>query len=723
MKNNFIKILKENSTNLIYEWSPKTKELIWHTKNNIFEINNTNSSNFENLFNQISLDDKKLFSFNKFENKEDYIEFIFHIIDKNNKLVTLIDKSTKIVYNKKDIYIGSIQELMPSRPKLKLDSILNSIDDLIFYKNLDFEYIEGNDAFCKFVNLSKKELLGKKDKDFIEEKLAFIINFFDKELIRTQKDQLHEFWIKNHKNQERYVQTKKVLLKDENNKPFAIFAIVRDLTNKLIEDQKLIEESKKSYIQLFEANKAPVLFINPDNGEIIDANKAALNFYGYTLEEIKKIFISDINILSKKEIQNEMKLAKEEKRDSFLFRHKLKSNEIRDVEVFSGPLKYENKKILYSIILDVTNKVKAQKALRQANTIYQNIKEGIFITNLQGDILSSNKAFTDITGYTKEEILGKNPSFLKSNKHPISFYKKLISEVKKTGSWEGEILNKNKDGKTYPQWLTINTVYDFDNKPINYIAVFTDFSKLKEQERLLREKDHIMFQQSKMASMGEMLRNIAHQWKQPLSVISSTASGLKIKYELDILDPKEIPEFCDGISKYANYLSDTINDFSDFFKNKNKKVNFNIKNSIERAILLSSASLKNNNIELKMEIDNLEICGVENEFVQVLLNIINNANDAFKNIEIKNKKISIKSTIKDNLLKIFIKDNAGGVPSKFIDKIFEPYFTTKDKLKGTGIGLYMSQEIITNHLNGIIKVTNYKNKEEKGAEFIIEIPL
>lgn len=103
-----------------------------------------------------------------------------------------------------------------------------------------------------------------------------------------------------------------------------------------------------------------------------------MNFYGYSLEEIKKIFISNINTLSKEEIQYEMKLAKEEKRDSFLFRHKLKSNEIKDVEVFSGPLEYENKKILYSIIHDVTNKVKVQKALRQANTIYQNTKEGIF---------------------------------------------------------------------------------------------------------------------------------------------------------------------------------------------------------------------------------------------------------------------------------------------------------------------------------------------------------
>ncbi|RXI38202.1 hypothetical protein CRU99_11495, partial [Malaciobacter mytili] len=620
------------------------------------------------------------------------------------------------------VYIGSIEELAFNKTQLKINNILNSIDDLIFYKNLNFEYIECNDAFCKFVNLEKKELLGKKDKDFINKELAHFINSFDKELLKTGKTQCYEFWIKNHKNQKRYIQTKKILLLNENNKPFAIFAIARDLTDK-IKNQKLLEDSKKSYIQLFEANKVPVLFIDPKDGKILDANKAALNFYGYSLEEIKKIFISNINTLSKEEIQYEMKLAKEEKRDSFLFRHKLKSNEIKDVEVFSGPLEYENKKILYSIIHDVTNKVKVQKALRQANTIYQNTKEGIFITNLQGDILSANKAFTDITGYTKEEILGKNPKFLKSNKHPISFYKELWEEINKNGYWEGEIINKNKNGKCYPQWLTINTVYDLDNEPINYIAVFSDFTKLKEQEKLLREKDHIMFQQSKMASMGEMLRNIAHQWRQPLSVISSSASGLKLKHELEILHQEEIPEFCDGILKSSKYLSDTIDDFTDFFKNQNQKANFSIKDAIQRAIILSSASLKNNDIELKTQIEEVSIYGVENEFVQVLLNLINNAKDALKNIKIENKTITIKSLIEKNLLKISIKDNAGGVPLKFIDKIFEPYFTTKDKLQGTGIGLYMSQEIITNHLNGTIKVLNYKNKEQKGAEFIIEIPL
>lgn len=722
MKSNFIRLLKENSSNLIYEWNPKTKELIWHTKNKFFSINNPDSSNFENLFAQIILEDKKLFSFNKLENKKDYIEFTFHIFDKNNKSKSFMDKSTKIILNNEEVYIGSIEELAFNKTQLKINNILNSIDDLIFYKNLNFEYIECNDAFCKFVNLEKKELLGKKDKDFINKELAHFINSFDKELLKTGKTQCYEFWIKNHKNQKRYIQTKKILLLNENNKPFAIFAIARDLTDK-IKNQKLLEDSKKSYIQLFEANKVPVLFIDPKDGKILDANKAALNFYGYSLEEIKKIFISNINTLSKEEIQYEMKLAKEEKRDSFLFRHKLKSNEIKDVEVFSGPLEYENKKILYSIIHDVTNKVKVQKALRQANTIYQNTKEGIFITNLQGDILSANKAFTDITGYTKEEILGKNPKFLKSNKHLISFYKELWKEINKNGYWEGEIINKNKNGKCYPQWLTINTVYDLDNEPINYIAVFSDFTKLKEQEKLLREKDHIMFQQSKMASMGEMLRNIAHQWRQPLSVISSSASGLKLKHELEILHQEEIPEFCDGILKSSKYLSDTIDDFTDFFKNQNQKANFSIKDAIQRAIILSSASLKNNDIELKTQIEEVSIYGVENEFVQVLLNLINNAKDALKNIKIENKTITIKSLIEKNLLKISIKDNAGGVPLKFIDKIFEPYFTTKDKLQGTGIGLYMSQEIITNHLNGTIKVLNYKNKEQKGAEFIIEIPL
>ena len=319
--------------------------------------------------------------------------------------------------------------------------------------------------------------------------------------------------------------------------------------------------------QLFQASKVPVLIISPKTGDILNANDSANKFYNYSKEEFKSLKIHDINILSKEEINAEIQLSLSENKNCFLFKHRLKDGTIKNVEVYSSPITYNDQKALYSLVFDISKRKNFEAKLKQAHTIYQNTKEGIFITNLEGNILSINRAFEDITHYKEEEVINKNVSILKSNIHNKNFYKSLWDSIIHEGYWEGEIINKNKKGHKYPQWLTINTVYDEYNKAVNYIGVFSDFSKLKAQERLLREKDQIMFQQSKMAAMGEMLRNIAHQWRQPLSVISSSASGLKLKKDFNILKDSDFDEFSDATIKSVKYLSETIEDFSNYFKN------------------------------------------------------------------------------------------------------------------------------------------------------------
>ena len=439
--------------------------------------------------------------------------------------------------------------------------------------------------------------------------------------------------------------------------------------------------------------------------------------------------ISQINTLSEDEIKKEIENVKQEKKDCFNFKHRIKSGKEIDVEVYAGPIKYKKEKIIYSVVFDITKRKQAEKKLKQAHTIYQNTKEGIFITDLDGMILSINKAFEDITGYKEKDVVNKEKaSILKSFTHTPTFYKSMWSTLRNKGIWEGEIINKTKDGTIFPQWLTINTVYDEANEPVNYIAVFTDVTKLKEQEQLLREKDQIMFQQSKMASMGEMLRNIAHQWRQPLSVITSSASGLKLKKEFGMLSDGDFDEFAEGILKSATYLSETIEDFSNYFKNNKNKEIFYVSDVIKKAVQLTDASLRNADIQIDTILeDNLEIYGIKNELTQVLLNIINNSKDAFEYSDITTKQIVISTKKVFNNIEIYIKDNAGGISEKILEKVFEPYFTTKHQSQGTGIGLYMSQQIIEDRLKGSIDIQNIHqtidHKKYKGVEFKILIPL
>ncbi len=505
-----------------------------------------------------------------------------------------------------------------------------------------------------------------------------------------------------------------------NEKIIGIFKInIKKLSNE-------IKKSKKRYKKLFEANKIPVLIISSKTGKIVKANKAANKFYGYTNKEFKKIHIWDINQLSPKECFEIIRKSRDEEKDCFNFKHKLKDGRQIDVESYTGPVSIKKEKLIYSIVFDITKRKQAQKKLKLSKTIYDNTKEGIFITDTKSNFLSVNKAFENITGYKEEEVLNKKVNILKSDKHNLNFYKKLWEKLKTKGSWEGEIVNKTKQGELFPQWLTINAVYNENNIPINYIAVFTDIRKLKQQERLLREKDQIMFQQSKMASMGEMLKNIAHQWRQPLSVITSSATGLKLKKDFNMLTDSDFDEFADGILKSSTYLSETIDDFSNYFKNSSQEEVFKIEEIIKKAVQLTDASLRNFDIHLAYTIEkNFEIYGIKNELIQVLLNLINNAKDAFKELEDKHLSKNILLEVKKNHrnININIIDNAGGIKQTIIDKIFEPYFTTKHQSQGTGIGLYMSKQIIEEHFHGKLTITNTTLEKLNGACFTIIIPI
>ena len=247
--------------------------------------------------------------------------------------------------------------------------------------------------------------------------------------------------------------------------------------------------------------------------------------------------------------------------------------------------------------------------------------------------------------------------------------------------------------------------------------------KFHDYKMELKKQQHILAQQSKMAAMGEMLGNIAHQWRQPLSVITTVATGMKLQKEFENLDDKTFDEAIENITNSALYLSKTIDDFRSFFKSDKKETFFSIKETFEKVLKLTNSQFKNHEITIIKEIDDFQIYGFENEFIQVLINILNNSKDALINKK-ENKLIFIKTFEDDeNNFVIKIKDNGGGIENKILDKVCEPYFTTKHQSTGTGIGLYMAEEIIEKHMNGILEINNckfdYNNKEYFGAEVTI----
>ncbi len=246
-----------------------------------------------------------------------------------------------------------------------------------------------------------------------------------------------------------------------------------------------------------------------------------------------------------------------------------------------------------------------------------------------------------------------------------------------------------------------------------------------QNSKTIQEK---LFKSEKLASMGEMIANIAHQWRQPLSVISTGVTGLKIKKEYGNLEDGEFYRICDQINDNAQYLSRTIDDFKNFIKGDRKEELFNLEENIKSFLHLVEATVTKEEISISSNVDSdLRLKGLPNELIQCFINIFNNSKDAMKETNTQNRHIFIKGYKKDACVCIEFKDNAGGINEEIIKKIFEPYFTTKHKSQGTGLGMHMTYTLITQGMQGNIEVSNetfnFDGKEYKGAKFLITLPL
>ena len=251
--------------------------------------------------------------------------------------------------------------------------------------------------------------------------------------------------------------------------------------------------------------------------------------------------------------------------------------------------------------------------------------------------------------------------------------------------------------------------------------------KIKEELEKNTIANEKLFKSERLASMGEMIGNIAHQWRQPLSVISTGATGIQVKHQYGMLDDKYLIETSDMINKNAQYLSKTIDDFKNFIKGERIKENFHLKNTIDSFHNLIQHSIKNHNINMIIDIDeNIKINGYSNELIQCLINIFNNSKDAYEQVNIKDRYFFISAKENKDNVSLKLYDNALGIPNHIIDKVFDPYFTTKHKNQGTGLGLNMTYKLITEGMKGHIEVNNetylYNNIEYTGAMFTISLP-
>ncbi len=330
-------------------------------------------------------------------------------------------------------------------------------------------------------------------------------------------------------------------------------------------------------------------------------------------------------------------------------------------------------------------------------------------------IIDASKAYLKLANYAKDELLGK--SFFKFKKYNFSkkLKEEIIHHIKTQSVFKFEYKTIIKD--TEELWFKVTLVpeYDINGKHIGFLLFKNNISASKE----LQTYQEQIILNSRFTAMGEIINMIAHQWRQPLSQMSSTFINIQLKKDLGTLDSKYLDNAHNDIYNTIQYLSTLIDDFRGYFDEDEHIAEVALHDIFEKSKIFIQSNQKPNEIACIQNIDkDLKISTYKNKLTQVIVNIFKNSIDAFKDKKIKNKQITINATKKNNYILIHIIDNAGGIKEDIIKKVFEPYFSTKSKNR-TGLGLYMSKKIVQENLNGTISVTS----SNENTNLLIKLPL
>ena len=393
-----------------------------------------------------------------------------------------------------------------------------------------------------------------------------------------------------------------------------------------------------------------------------------------------------------------------------------------------------------------------QEAIENSNIVSK--------TDVNGIITFVNDEFCKISGYTEVELLGKNHNIVRDPDVPASKFKLLWQTIKAKKIYKNTVKNRAKDGSTFYVNTTVIPILDEKGDIEEFIAIRYDVTqevfykeslekkerelevlnaelekrvegktkalkalnetleiRIKEEIKKNEEKQKVMFWQSRFASLGEMLANIAHQWRQPLTELNLTLFSLR-KAAIDA-NEQEFEVLYNESKVLIQNMSNTIEDFSNFFKPDKQKQHFILHESIEEALLLLKRILDKDMIQVKTSYEDVRVLGITNEFTQVIVNLIKNSRDAFVENGVLIREITIKISQKENRAFVVVEDNAGGIKERERYKIFEPYFTTKHTSQGTGLGLFMSKMICEKGFNGALDVSSKKGT----SKFVITIPL
>lgn len=466
--------------------------------------------------------------------------------------------------------------------------------------------------------------------------------------------------------------------------------------------------------------------------EIFFSNKW-LDMFGYKRDDVQNFeeWLSLVHDDDKQKVLYEYEKHINKQSEHFVCEYRLKDKSGNYKWILVRGKEFNSNRMLM-MSMNIDERMKLTKELRNVELLTEFGRIVIFRWKNDKDMSVKFVSKSINTYGYEDEDFNKNMKFFDFvYKDDIEQLNLVIQKAIKADANSFTSIHRVYDKNEQIKWVYNRTILIKDDNAnvIEFYGYLNDITKLKMNEEELKEKfklelekniekDRLLIQQNKLASMGEMLGNIAHQWRQPLNNINLLIYFIRDSYGK--ISQSELSELIKDAKLQIDYMSQTIDDFRNFYKPSKEKREFYIKDSINQSMKIVNASLEKNNIKFELFGEDLQINSYENEFEQVVVNILNNAIDAkiVKSNSVKfDAKIAINIKKENEQISISIFNNCGNIDEQILERIFEPYFTTKFEDQGTGIGLYMTKVIVEKNMQGKIEARNL----DDGVEFIIKL--